>query len=58
MEITPVVPRVTTIPARISPTVISGAAVLNFTPKTWAISEPVQPPLPGSGTATKVINAM
>lgn len=47
----------TIIPAIIKPTVTNGAAVLNFIPKTWAMREPVQPPLPGNGIATNVASA-
>lgn len=45
-------------PAISSPIVMSGMEALLFTPKTQAINEPVQPPLPGRGMATKVISAI
>ncbi len=51
------VPNATIKPAMIRPIVIKGMEVFGRMPKTWATREPVQPPLPGRGTATNVMRA-
>jgi len=52
------VPKVTIRPDMMRPRLISGMENFFFIPKTWAMREPVHPPLPGREIATKVTKAM